>query len=190
MIDTPPEPPPAQEQVIERKLLECGLKAGGFTVRYEDELQSIEVVISADSGAGPEQFPCINEATFPEIVTFADREMFQRYAAFAAELYRPQILASLEAELKELGLWDGFPERGSYPSLADYVRALEAHAGFVPGTMARVDGETHVTFNPPPEGVTTLSRSEHPGPLLAVFLFASARDDFDFGFIGNEKVRK
>ncbi len=189
MIDTPPEPPPAQEQVIERKLIACGLKVEGFTVRYEDELQSIEVVISANAGASPDRFACINVATFPEIVTFDDHAMFEEYAAFARELYRPQILARLEAELKELGLWEGFPGRGSYTSLADYVRALEAHAGFVPGAMARVEGETQVTFDPPPEGVTTLSRSEHLGPLLAVFLFASARDDFDFGFIGNEKMR-
>jgi len=41
----PPEPPPL-EQIIEQKLVACGLSSSGFTVTYQDELQSIEVVIS------------------------------------------------------------------------------------------------------------------------------------------------
>ncbi len=187
-MDTPPEPLPVQEQRITQSLINCGLKAESFTVRYEDYLQGIEVVISPAAGVLPDQFPCINEATFPEVVTFADRAMFEHYSAFAAELYRPQILADVEVELKKLGLWDGFPERGSFNTLVDYVRALEVHSGFAPGTMARVDGEARVTFDPPREGAPTLSRPEPLGPLLAVLLYASARDGFDLAFIGNDKI--
>lgn len=100
MIDTPPEPPPAQEQVIERKLVDCGLKAGGFTVKYEDELQGTEVVISPVAEASSELFPCIREAAFPEIVTFRDVAMFEQYRDFETEVMRPQMLADAETSLR------------------------------------------------------------------------------------------
>lgn len=148
MIDTPPEPPPSQEQVIERKLLDCGLKAGGVTVRYEDELQSIEVVITPEAGTTPDHFGCIHEATFPEIVTFAEGTMYHGYTAYVAELFRPQVMANAEAELKKLGLWESFPRREDYADLADFARALEAHAGFTPGTTLRAEADTQIAVDP------------------------------------------
>jgi hypothetical protein len=82
MIDAPPEQPLFQEQQIAQALAECGLKAGGFTVRYEAELQSIEIGITPAAGAGPKQFPCIFRAVWPEIVTFEDSVMTGQYYAY------------------------------------------------------------------------------------------------------------
>ena len=190
MIDTPPEPTPSQEQVIERKLLDCGLKAGGFAVRYEDELQSIEVVIRSVAGAGLEHFACIREVAFPEIVTFEEPTMFQQYMDFEAELARPQVLADVEASLKERGLWDNFPARSRFATFAEYVQALEAHAGFTPGTILQVEGEGLVTVYPLREEPISAASTERVGVLLMVLHFASARDRFDIGLIGNDKVRE
>lgn len=190
MIDTPPEPAAAQEQLIEEKLIGCGLKAGGFSVRYEDYLQSIEVVITPAAGATPEQFGCINEAAFPEIVTFEDGPMFTQYIEYLDELYRPQALADAQAALTEQGLLKNFPAREDFGTLADYARALEAHAGFAPGTMLRFDGDKVLVFGPPSNAMLADTDLERLSVLLAVVLYASARDGFTIGFIGNDKIRE
>jgi hypothetical protein len=50
-MDALPEPPPQFEQVVIQKLSECGLRNGGFTVKYEGELQSFLVVVGKEAGA-------------------------------------------------------------------------------------------------------------------------------------------
>lgn len=190
MIDMPPEPPPAQEQVIEQKLLACGLKSGGFTVRYEDYLQRIEVVITPAAGATPDHFGCIHEAAFPEIVTFEDRTMYQKYMAYVGELFRPQMLADLEANLRASGLWEDFPRREDYPLLADYARALEVHAGVEPGTAFRAENDKQLAFDPPLGDQAYAEFAERYSDLLMVGMYAAAMGDFSIGFTGNEKFRE
>ena len=190
MVDIPPEPPFADEQVITQRLLECGLAASGFTVRYEDELQSIDVVITPLAGVTAEQFPCIHTAVFPEIVTFEDGAMYQEYMAYVGELFRPQMLADIEAALRERGLWEGFPERGAFPTFADYVRALEAHAGFAPGSIVRAEGDNRLVFDPPRPNQDFAEFSERYSDLVTVAMYAAAKEDLSFGFIGNEKIRE
>lgn len=175
--------------MIEQKLLDCGLKAGGFTVRYENELQSIEVVITSAAGAASEQFGCIREAVFPEIVEFEDHAMYQQYTEFEEELIRPQVLAEFEANLRASGLWDDFPDRQDYPNLADFARALEAHAGIEPGTAFKVEGDNQLTFDPPRVDQDYAEFAERYSDLLAVALYAAAKEGFSFGFIGNDKFR-
>ncbi|WP_086608983.1 hypothetical protein [Erythrobacter donghaensis] len=190
MIDTPPEPPAAQEQLIESKLIGCGLKAEGFSVRYEDYLQSIEVRITPAAGATPEHFGCIKEAAFPEIVTFEDGPMFAQYNEYIGELYRPQILAGAQTALAEQGLLENFPAREDYSTPADYARALEAHAGFAPGTMLRFEGDKTLVFSPANNDMLAEADYERFAVLLNVIIFASARDGFTFGFTGNDKYRE
>lgn len=189
MIDAPPDQLPAQEQVIERKLLDCGLKAGGFTVKYEDELQSIEVVIKSAAGAGSEQFPCIFEAVWPEIVTFEDSVTTAQYYAYVSDQLQDQILADAQAGLEERGLLDGFPDRSRYKTLADYIRALEVHAGFAPGSVLQLDGENRLTIVFPESIEPAESSYERIATLLVVLKFASASGEFKLGFVGNEKYR-
>jgi hypothetical protein len=189
MIDTPPEPPPAQEKVIEQRLLDCGLAAGGFTVKYEDYLQSIEIVIAPSAQAKPEQFACIREAAGYEIVTFEDAEMFGAYMHSLAELARPQVLADAEASLKERGLWENFPERSDYAAFADYLRALETHASFAPGTVLKADGDQGIRLEPSNDQLFDEVSYERWAVLLAVLAYASARDGLPLGFVGNEAVR-
>ncbi|QDH34415.1 hypothetical protein [Porphyrobacter sp. YT40] len=190
MMDTPPEPPTAQEQLIESKLIGCGLKAGGFSVRYEDYLQSIEVRIMPVAGATPEHFGCIKEAAFPEIVTFEDGPMFMQYNEYLEELYRPQALADARAALDARGLLENFPAREDYATLADYARALEAHAGYAPGTMLQFEGDETLVFDPANNDLLAEADYERLAVLLNVIKFASARDGFTFGFIGNDKYRE
>lgn len=188
MIDIPPEPPLVQEQQIAQALVDCGLKAGGFTVRYEAELQSIEVVIRPAAEAGPEQFPCIFNVVWPEIVTFEDSVMTQQYYAYVSDHLRPQILADAEAGLRERGLLDEFPDRSRYATFADYIRALEVHAGFTPGSVLQLDGDDRVTvvFQ---ESIELADVSyDRFAALFAVLTFASATGEFKLGFVGNEKV--
>lgn len=189
MIDTPPEPPPAREHVIERRLLECGLKAGEFSIRYEDYLQSIEIVIAPAAQAKPEHFVCIREAAGYEIVTFEDAEMFGAYLRAMEERARPQLLADAETALKERGLWENFPQQSVYAAFADYLRALEIHAGFAPGTVLHAEGNQRVRLEPS-SGVSFDEMSyERWAVLLAVLKYASARDGLSIGFVGNGLAR-
>lgn len=187
MIDTPPEPPPAQEQMIERKLVDCGLKAGGFTVKYEDELQGTEVVISPGAEASSELFPCIREAAFPEIVTFRDVAMFEQYRDFETEVMRPQMLADAETSLREYGRWEGFPRRGDFATLDAYAGALERHLGFAQGSLFKVSGGA-LQFDPPREDFLIARSYERYAPVMAAIKYASASSKVQFFVIGNEKI--
>lgn len=187
MIDMPPVPPPSQEQAIEQRLVECGLDAEGISVKYEDYLQSIEIVIAPRAGATSDKFACIKEAAGYETVRFEDGAMFAAYMDFASELARPEMLAIYEGRLKEAGLWEGFPDRQGLASLEAYAAALEVHAGFQPGTALRASGEG-ILFDPPRDVSDYADFVERYSKLLLVASYASIRDRLSFGFIGNEKV--
>lgn len=187
-MDTPPEPPLPQEQQIAQALADCGLKAGGFTVRYEAELQSIEVITKPAAGAGPEQFPCIFSAVWPEIVTFEDSVRTEQYYAYVSDQLRPQILADAEAGVRDRGLLDGFPDRSHYTVFADYIRALEAHAGFAPGSVLQLDGDDRVTVVFQDSIEPAEASYERLATLFAVLSFASTSAEIKLGFVGNEKV--
>lgn len=187
MIDVPPEPLPTQEQVIEQRLLDCGLNRDGFTVKYEDYLQSIEIAIAPSSGATSENFACIKEAAGFEIVTFRDGAMFAAYTNFVSELARHEMMAMLEDRLREAGLREGFPDREDFGSLAEYVAALEVHAGIEPRSALRVSGDS-ILFEPPSTSPDYADFAERYSSLLSVVAYASTRDRLNFGFIGNEMV--
>lgn len=182
----PATPPAAHEQVIEQRLADCGLRRGGFTVTYEDYLQSIEIVVTSAAGARKEHFPCIRQAVEHEIVSFADSGMQKAYLDYEAELLRPQMLESATAEVKKRGLIKNFPHRSSFASLDLYAQALERHSGLAPGTALRVSGQT-IVFDPPRGQGNFSDFDKRYSSLLAVIMFATARGDFkDFGLIGNE----
>ena len=185
MIDLPPPPP---ESVIEQRLVDCGLDAGGFTVKYEAVLQSIEILIKPNAGATSDHFPCIAEAAGQEIVSFEDGEAYVAYTKFASELARPEMLVMLEARLKEAGLWDGFPQRQDFGTLDAYAEALEAHAGIRPRQALRISGE-NIVFDPPRDFSGSGEFAEQYSDLMVVIAFASTRGRRGFGFIGNEKAQ-
>lgn len=182
------EPPQAPEQVIEQRLIECGLSRDGFTVRYEDELQSIEIVITPDAGARTEHFSCIRQAVDHEIVTFRDATMQVAYSDYVSELLRPEMLESATAELERRGLLEGFPERENFPNLELYAQALERHGRVAPKTVLHVAGDT-IVFDPPDSQASFQDFERKYSDLIAIIMFANARGDFkNFGFIGNEKA--
>ncbi|QCI95558.1 hypothetical protein FA702_18255 (plasmid) [Novosphingobium sp. EMRT-2] len=176
-----------QEQVIEQRLVKCGLKAGGISVKYEEDLQSIEVIIGPAARANQGHFECIKDAAAHEIVTFEDGAMYKAYNDYTSEAARPQMLESLTATLRERKLLQGFPERGSFQSLGEFARALEKHAGTKPGAALRVDGDG-IVFDPPHEANLPADFAAKYSDLLSVVMFASVRDHISFGFIGNEAV--
>ena len=168
-------------------MLDCGLYPGGFTVKYEDYLQSIEIVITPNAGATSDNFAFIRDAAGYEIVTFQDGEMFAAYMDFASELARPEMMVMYEGRLKKAGLWEGFPDREDFGSLEEYVEALEAHAGIKPGSALRVSGDG-ILFDPPSAHTNYADFAERYSNLLSVVAYAATRDRVNFGFIGNERV--
>jgi hypothetical protein len=189
MIDVPPEPLLTQEQIIEQRLLDCGLNSGGFTVKYEDYLQSIEIAIAPSAGATSDNFACIKEAAGYEIVTFQDGAMFAAYMDFVSQLARPEMMAMFEGRLKEAGLWEGFPDRENFVSLEEYAKALEVHAGNTAGSALRVSADG-IVFDPPSASQNYAAFAERYSNLISVVAYASTKDRVKFGLIGNERVRE
>ena len=184
---TMPAEPQAREQIIEQRLIECGLRRGGVTVKYEDYLQSIEIVITPAAGARKEHFSCIRQAVGHEFVTFSDGGTQKGYSDYVSELLRPQMLESATAELKKRGLLKDFPQRDKFTSLQSYAQALERRSGMKPKSVLRVEGET-IVFDPPRGHASFNDFEKRYSNLIAVILFATARGDFKgFGFIGNER---
>lgn len=185
-MDTPPEPPPSYEQVITKRLVECGLSKQGVKVSYEDDLQSYEIVIGRSANAAPVMFPCIRDAATAEIVTFDDHQLSIGYNAFLTELYRPEMLARAEEELAKRGLLTGFPRRADFASDALFAEALERHCGLAKGEAIRPLGDV-LAFQPPPEAAHDFEAfSQRYSCLLSAIQLVSARDELTIGFIGNE----
>ena len=192
MIDMPPVPPPSPEKVIEQRLIECGLDVSGVSIRYEDYLQSIEIVIRPTAGATADHFECIKNAAGYEIVTFEDREMYRAYSDYTAELARPEMLESLKARLQEKGLLEDLPERGNFENLEAYAKALEAHGGVAPGSVLRVYGDEILFYPPrdypPRDDESPAAFLDHYSDLIGIIGYLSMRDGFGFAFIGNEQL--
>ena len=187
MIDMPQVPPPAYEQVVTQKLLQCGLRAGGFTVRYEDELQSVEIVIDKEAGATSEQIECIRQAVGYEIVTFKDPELQKTYQDQVFAALRPKMLADARAALEKRGVLDGFPERSKYGSDKLFAEALERQCGMKPGSFF-VQSQWGL-IGQPKLGRQNKAAEDRMACMMAAIMYVSAKgEDFKFGFVGNEAV--
>lgn len=184
MTDLALNPPPTSEQVIEGRLIECGLNAKGILVKYEDDLRSIQVIIRPISGATANHFECIRAAAGHEIVTFEDGKMYIAYSEYTAEVVRPQVLEIFKDELRKKNLLERFPERRNFASLADYTRALELHGGISPGSTLRVYGDG-IVFDPAHDETDPEDFVEKYSDLLAIVGYACALEHLKFGFIGN-----
>ncbi|MCP3735391.1 hypothetical protein M9979_10970 [Sphingomonas sp. RP10(2022)] len=186
MIDMP-EVPPAYEQVLTQKLIHCGLHHGGFTVKYERELQSVEIVIGQDAGAATKHFDCIREAAGHEIVTFENPELHQAYEDRVFKALRPKILADARAELERRGVLHSFPERSKFASDKLFAEALERQCGMKPGSFF-VESQSGLIGQPKP-GRQSKADEERTACLMAAIMYVSAKGEpFKFGFVGNEAI--
>jgi hypothetical protein len=161
-MDALPPQPPAFEQSIKQKLVECGLSGAGVSVTYQDELQSYEIV------------------TFTQIATDG------QYDAYVAEQYRPVMLAQAKQELGRRGRLEGFPSRASFESDKLFAEALEQHCGLTKGSAIHPMGSAFA-FQPPSDDPLDFSAfSAKYGCLLAAIQLVIAKKELEIGFIGNE----
>jgi hypothetical protein len=185
MIDVPPSMPP--QQVITQKLVACGLDRDAVSVAWQNELQSIEVIIRRNAHASVDQFACIYKAAATEIVTFEDKSLHSAYTDYTVELFRPRMIADAKAAVTKLRLLDGFPQRSNYVDLRGYTEALERHCGLIVGSVLRASGDA-VAFDPPRETDPT-AFSKRYEKVLAAVMYATAIGDLEkLGFIGNEAI--
>ncbi|WP_260923518.1 hypothetical protein [Novosphingobium sp. 9] len=183
----PVNPVPSTEQVIEQHLAECGLDRAGFTVRYEPDLQSIEIVIGPKAKATNDQFACIQKAVGYEILTFSNGAMQRAYLDYTNELARPQVLAMARSQLEKEGLLADFPERQNFDSTSLYAQALEKHCKLVPGKALTTSGND-IAFQPNPEEALNMKAftKKYSCLLLAMQYAGALEREVKFGFIGNE----
>lgn len=185
MIDLPPEPPASPQQHIEQKLVDCGVERRSFSVKYEDYLQSIEIVVNDQAKIQASQFACIRAAAGNEIVSFKNGATQLAYNDFVTELVRPEMVTRAKVELEKRGLLVAFPNRASFPDLKRYAEALEAHCGMSPGSALQV-GSQDIIFDPPEKNTGFPEFSKRYSCILSLLMYASAKGDATFAFIGNE----
>lgn len=167
------------------KLVQCGLRNGGFTVKYENELQSVEIVIDREAGASAEHFDCIKEVAGYEIVTFKNPNLQQAYQDRVFEALRPKMLADARAELGRRGVLEGFPERSKFGSDKAFAEALERQCGVKPGSFF-VESQWGLIVQPKLDRYSKAD-ADWMSCLMAASMYVSAKgEDFKFGFIGNE----
>lgn len=185
MIDMPQTPPSAYEQVLTQKLTQCGLRASGFTVRYEPVLQSVEVVIGEGAGATGEHVECIRQAAGSEIVTIDNPVVRKAYDDRVAEVLRPAMLVSAKAELERHGALKDFPRRSAYPTDKGFAQALERQCGLAPGTVF-VEGFGGLILRADAIDGGSFDKLTC---VIAAAQYADAQGDrFSFGMIGNAQV--
>ncbi len=185
MFDTPPVPPPPYEQVVAQKLSQCGLPSSGFTLKYENELQSVVIVIGKETGVTKEQFDCINQAAGYDIVIFKDPKLQHAYQDRMFQARRPKMLADARAELEKRGALDGFPERSKFSSDKLFAEALERQCGMKPGAFF-VQSPSGLIGKPKLDRQRKADE-ERMFCLMTAIMYVSAKgEDFGFGFIGNE----
>ncbi|MEQ1550518.1 hypothetical protein [Sphingorhabdus sp.] len=184
MIDLPPE------QVIEERLVECGLNPSGLTVKYEDYLQSIEINIKPEAGATPDKFGCIHKAADLEIVTFSDLEMYRKYSDFTMELYRPKMLEDARRSLEKIGKLEGFPVRSAFADDKRFAEAVEVHCGIPAGEALKEFGDGIVFMPPPEEYQDHVKFMNRYSCITSAIMFLAAKRELSIGFVGNEAVRE
>lgn len=177
--------PPAYEQVLTEKLLQCGLRNGGFSVKYVDELQSVEIVIDRKADLSAKHFDCISRAAASEIVTFEDPELGQAYQDQVSAALKPKMLADARAELVKHGALDGFPERAAFGSEKLFAEALEQQCGMKPGSFF-VQSQRGLIGQPKPDRQSKVDEDRMSCLMAAIMYVAAKGEDFKFGFIGNE----
>lgn len=185
MIDVSPVPPPAYEQLLTRELSDCGLRNSGFTVRYESELQSVEIVIDEKAGVSAEQFDCIRQAADHAIVTFKDADLNQAYQYRVFETLRPTMLADARVELEKRGVLDGFPERSNFGSDKLFAEALERQCGMPTGSFF-VESEWGLIGQPKLDGQSKADEYAMSCLMAAIMYVGAKGGSFKFGFVGNE----
>ena len=183
----PQVPPPAYEQVLTQKLLQCGLPDGGFTVKYEDELQSVEIVIGKEAEVTLEQIECIRQATGYEIVSFKDPELQKAYQDRVFAALSPRLLADARTALEKRGILDGFPERSNYGSDKLFAEALERQCGMEPGSFF-VQSQWGLIGQPKRDHLRKADEESRVCMMTAIMYVTARGEDFKFGFVGNEAV--
>lgn len=184
MIDLP------SEQVIEQRLVECGLNPSGFTVIYEDYLQSIEVIIKPEAGATREKFECIHNGAASAIVSFSDLEMYRTYSDYETELYRPKMLEDARQSLEKIGKLEGFPVRSAFVDDKRFAEAVEVHCGVPAGGALKEFGDGIVFMPPPEEYRDAEGFMTRYSCLTTAIMYLAAKRELSIGFIGNEAVRE
>ena len=175
------------ERTIRAKLVECGLPSEGFSVRYEDYLQSIEVFIPASTKVNAEQFECIHSAVGSEIVTIEDAATASAFSDYQNERLRPELLARVTKEAEVAGLLANFPSRDDLDSIQVFAEAIERHVGLAPGSALRAE-DNKIIVLPPAWGGLEIEDKRF-GRLLTAVMYASLSDGrTQFGFIGNAAV--
>lgn len=139
---------------LQRRLRECGLAEGEFSVAYQDDLQDHAVRIAGS----PKDDVLARLADFAAstgmLIDFDHRPTWERYAEALDEAEAPSRQAAMRrleelarAELAGLGLLEGLPTYSQERDLAAFAREIETHAGFAAGSMLRTDGQA-LTLQP------------------------------------------
>ena len=193
MIDASPQMPPLPDKPVAEAIVDCGVRAGRFTVTYEDDLRGNMIIFAKESGASKGNLQCIWNATWSEFVQFTEPELQMDYDAIGRKYYdthlKGQRLEAARADLAKHGLLESLPKAFDFQSREEFAVALERHCGFVPHTTLRVEGDSFTIW---PQGLAAPTSDAELDKLSCLFssltLAAEADASLKIGFVGNERV--
>jgi hypothetical protein len=192
MVDLPPQMPPVPENIAQA-LTDCGVRAGEFTITYDDDLRGNVITFSAQSGANAKNIECIWRATWADFPEFADPALQNAYEAVGKSYFdthfKSQFIASARDRLAQRGLLENLPKAKDFQNRDDFAVALEQHCGFQPKSVLRVSGESFTLW--PQTGVSDPGAPDFDkySCLLSALTLAAEEDgNLKIGFVGNEKI--
>ncbi len=137
----------------------------------------IVIRIRREGRPAADRMDCIHRAAHPSLLLFDDPAWQASYDRHAAEQARADLLASARTQLAKMGLLTGFPRRADHADTADYLRALERHAGFAEGSALRMVGDGVVIDGG--DTAATTAGLERLVRLSAVAAYAAGLGDID-----------
>lgn len=193
MIDASPQMPPLPNKPVAEAIVDCGVRAGRFTVTYEDDLQGNMIIFVKESGSSKSNLQCIWNATWSEFVQFNEPELQKAYDAIGKEYYdthlKWQRSEDARADLAKHRLLESLPKAFDFQSREEFAVALERHCGFVPHSMLRVEGDSFTVW---PQGLAAPTSDAELDKFSCLFsaltLAAEADASLKIGFVGNERV--
>ena len=187
MIDLPP---PSYEQTIEA-VVKCDISHANIRIKYEDYLQSDEVVVSDLGTVTDDKLRCLRAAVHPfYILTIRNAEQQAAFYDLSQKDDRPRQLTEAREWARSRGMLDRVPTYDPERGVDEFSAALDVACGFKRGGALQPGGGSWVTVRPDVVSTNELTKSSKALECLMQMFAASNAPDkgIKFGFIGNEAL--
>jgi hypothetical protein len=182
-MDVPPAPPAIVQ------LAKCGLEQNGLKPRYDGELQSVIITVTAKAKADPTKFICMYHTAWGAVdLEFEDQNLGHLYQQFATSVGKASSEAQARAWLTSKGLIEKLPNFVAGEPPAAVMEKLESFCSIKPGAALQLAAPGLVSIQP-----RTLAKRDNDAfecLLYAMMAVDLSKTGLKFGFVGNEALHE